>query len=517
MKHALVPIFLVLALCSASSQEQPLSLAGLPELVLSKDPTIDSLVQSSLMAYHAYQGTIAQSWPQLDFSSSYGLQYTPEQTIETGTASVTSSDQAGHSADARLSVSQLLPTAGSLSLVLDDRMTASTLSSRTTTIGGIDTTENPDPQFAQDPVLSLSLTQPLFLNGKILDLDLFPATLRKAQIGYEKADLSRRAQTNQALFQAIQLFLQVVQLRKSVGQTAGSIAVTQGNLDSLQRSFELGSVAESDLLDSKIALENQKAGLIQLRSTLVKAERALAHSIGREALDGVALSDDIPAVDFGLSSDQAVAKAMAGSPLILQQVLASEDAKVSDILAGQRYASTLSLSFSYSPRYPPVVSQPYMTDFGHSFADLYADGSGSDFSLSASLNIPIFDGGQAGEARGQNAAAIRLAQQSLASQKQALQDQVENDLLQKSSLESRISLLTESLRLSKMRLDTEVSLKALGRSTDLSVDSRRADYEAKENDLWRARADLLLTVLDLTSLTGGDISEIFTSMEDSAQ
>jgi outer membrane protein TolC len=513
MKRSVSAAVILLAAIAAVFPQSSLTLADIPALVLSKDSTVNSSVQSSFLAYHAYMGALAQVWPQLDFSTNYGLQYTPEQQIQSTMTSppysvqdITSNDVAGHSAGARISVSQVLPTAGSLSLVLENQMTASTYGSQTTETDTETTTSYPDPQFTQKPKLSVQLTQPIFVNGKLIDFDLFSATMRKAEIGYQKADLSRQSKTNQTLIQAVQLYLQIVQLRKNMAWTEKTIAVAQGNLDVLQKNYELGAVAESDLLDSKIGLQTQREGLLQLRSTLLKTERALAHSIGMDSLQGVTLGDEVPVLDFPLSSEQAAARAVEAYPLIRQLAIASEESAVDDVLAGQKYASTLTLGFSYSPRYPFTSSPPYLADFEHSFTDLYTEGSGSDFVFSAGLNIHLFDGGQAVESKAQTAAAMRVARESLAVQKRTVLDQVETDMLEKSALEGKISLLEESVRLAKMRLATEENLRSLGKSTDLSVDSRRADLEAKQNDLWRARADLLLTVLDLASLTGEDIS-----------
>jgi hypothetical protein len=89
-----------------------------------------------------------------------------------------------------------------------------------------------------------------------------------------------------------------------------------------------------------------------------------------------------------------------------------------------------------------------------------------------------------------------------------VRDGVELDLLKKASLEEKIALLIEASDLAGRRLATERSLLSLGKSTDLEVASREADAEAKVNDLWRARADLYLVILDLYSLAGEDLAKI---------
>ncbi len=520
MKRLALPLFLLFAASSLFCQEKPLALRDLPSLVLAKDPVVSSAEQSALLAYHTYQGTLSQALPQLDLSTSYSLDYLPSQVSQSfislpiapyyAIQSVTTNDQGTHNLGAKVSLSQLLPTAGTASLSLSNQTSIDSFGSQATTIGTTTTGAGGGAQYSQKPAVTLGITQPLFMNGKFLDLDLFPATFRKVRLGYLKADLAKQTQSNQSVSQATQLFLSVVQLRKNIDQSRKAIAVSQGNLDNLQKNFSLGLVSEADLLDQKISVATQKQALLQLQSSLTKAERSLAHSLGRESLDGAALDDGIPALQVPLGSDDLLAKAMENYPAIRQQGLALEEKKVDDILSGQKYASTLSLSLSYSPRYPAaaLLSQYTTTDFARSFSDLYGSGSTSDITLSASLTIHLFDGGQQSEAHAGNMAVTRMAEDSLETQKQSVQDQVALDLASRDNLQDKVSLLSDATDLASRRLETEADLLALGKSTQLNVDSRRADYEAKQNDLWRAKADLFLTVLDLASLAGEDIARL---------
>jgi outer membrane protein TolC len=496
---------------------QTLTLDALPSLVLGHDTGAAISADTTQFALHTYQGTIAQAYPQIDLSTNYSLGYTPlyeSQSINFGgpppfyiaTDDTKNQDQGNHLLNTKLSLSQLLPTAGNLFLSLEDAMSISTIGSQT--INGAAAT-TPDTQFSQKPKLSLNLTQPLFLNGKLIDLDLFPATLRKAQLGYLEQDAADVAQRNQTIGLAVQQYLSIVQLRKSVAQTRKSIDVTDGNLGVMEKNYALGLVAEPDLLDARIGLSRQKQALLELSSSLTKTERLLAHSLGRDDLAELALSDEIPTLIFALSREEAISRALSGHPLLREKGLTAEERRVDAVLAGQQYASTLSLSFSWSPRYPySATNSPYMTDFNSSFSDLFKDGSGNDYSLAAGLTIHLYDGGSQKESRAGKTALGAAADQGLLAERQQVQDQVELDLLEKQSLEEKVALLQESASLTERRLATEQSLLALGKSTDLGVASKAADVDAGANDLWRARADLYLTILDLHSLAGDDVAKI---------
>jgi outer membrane protein TolC len=511
----------ILALPAAFADDAPaprqLTLDALPGLVLGHDTGSAISAQTTLFALHTYQGTIAQALPQVDFNTSYSLLFTPlteSQSINLagpppfgiGIDDTKTQDQGTHLLDTKISLSQLLPTAGNLFLSLADTMTIGTIGSQTVN-GGAATT--PDTQFSQKPKLSLTLSQPLFLNGKLIDFDLFPATLRKAQLGYLEQDSADMAQRNQTVGQAVQLYLSIIQLRKNVAQTRKSIDVTQGNLGVMEKNYSLGMVAEPDLLDARIGLSRQKQALLELASSLTKTERLLAHSIGRDAMDDLFLPDDIPTLAFTLGREEAISRALSGHPLLRQKGLTAEERQVDRVLAGQQYASTLSLSFSWSPRYPfNGSSSAYMTDFGSSFSDFFKDGSSNDYSLAAGLTIHLYDGGSQKEGRAGKAALGAAADQGLLAQRQQVQDQVELDLLQMKSLQEKVALLQEASSLADRRLATEKSLLAMGKSTDLDVASKAADIDARANELWRARADLYLTILDLHSLSGDDLAKI---------
>ncbi len=516
-RFLLLPLTLMLLAAAAvlppAALAETLTIVGLPRRILANDPAAGASTQTTAFAWHTYRGALADALPKIDLSTAYSLGYTPfihTQTFDLLALSpqdVETTDQGTHVLSTKLSVSQILPTAGSLLLSLEDAMTVNTLSAQT--IDPASQTTDPYPQFGQKPKLSVAVTQPLFLNGKLLDLDLFPASLRKAQIGYLKEEAGNRDARNRAVSQGVEVFLSLVQQRKSAAQMEQSLAVASQNLAKLEQNFKLGAVAEADLLEAKLGLGNQKAALLDLLYTAGKTERLLARSIGRESLADIALSEALPAFRLPASPEKLFEKAALAHPLIQQGALASEEKGLDDILAGQRSASTLSLSFSYSPRYPfATTADPLKKDFAGSFTELFRDGWGQDYSLSANLGVKLFDGGKRKEEREGARALQRLAEESLAAQRRAVRDELEAALMRRANLEEKTTLLADSLDLAERRLRTEINLLSLGRSTDLDVQSRRVDREAKANELWKARADLFLVQLTLASAAGEDLATL---------
>ncbi len=473
----------------------PLTLADLPALVLANDASAVSAARSVDAAYHGYRGTLADALPQVDLSTGYALGYTPSTTIAGGAYE----DYATHAATTRVTLSQLLPTAGSLVVALEDTLGVTTIG-----VQPLPPT-NPDPDFNQKPKATISLAQPVLLNGKLVDLELFPATKRKAELGWEKEQAAERAATGRSLSQAVQLFFTVVQQRQAVDQLERSVELSQRRLGTLGENVRLGIATETDLLDARIADGRQRQSLLDLRSSLARTERLLAAAIGRASLRDVVLADGVPA--WTRAGDAAVLMnaALAANASIRQGSLAVEERAADEIIAGQRYAANLTLSFSVAGRREAGLSE---RTFGQSFADIFAADAGVDWTASANLAVPLYDGGSRREQEAASAALTASVGNALESRRQAVRDDLSAALERRGILEERVALLAEAVDLAARRLADERSLLALGRSTDNDVDARALDVESKQNDLWRARADLLLANLDIASLAGDDLAGI---------
>jgi outer membrane protein TolC len=485
----------------------PLALADLPDLVLASDAGAVTAAQSVQAAYHTYRGTLAGALPQVDLSTGYSLGYTPSVTVtDPVTAEVT--DYAQHGATTRVSVSQLLPTAGTLLVSVEDALSVESIGSYAITPFPPVST---DPDFSQKPRATVQLSQPVFLNGKLVDLGLFPASKRKAELGWEKEQAAGRIASNQAIARAVQLYLSVVQTRQAVAQLERTVALAGRRLASLADSVRLGTATETDLLDARIVNGRQRQTLLDLRSSLARTERLLAAAIGRESLAGVELAEDVPAWIRSGDSTGITDAALRTNASILQGSLALEERRVDDVLAGQRHASTFTLSFSVAGRRSSdlgLFESTGVRTFGQSFSDLFADGAGVDWTASAGLNVPLYDGGSAREDRAASAALTASVQEGLASRQRAVLEDIAAALERRSILEERVELLAEAVDLASRRLATEESLLGQGRSTDNDVEARRLDAEAKANDLWQSRADLLLANLDIASLAGDELAGI---------
>lgn len=490
---------IALAAGTAPCGAAALALADLPDLVLASDAAAVTAAQSVRAAYHAYRGTLADALPQVNLSTGYSLYYTPEITTGTPPAAVTSEDYARHSATAKVSASQLLPTAGSLLVSLEDSLGVSSVAS--SSLPG----DPPEPDFAQTPKATVSLSQPVFLNGKLIDLALLPAMKRKAEIGWEKEQAADRASANRAVSQAVQLYLSAIQLRRAVAHLERSVDLAGRRLDVLAENVRLGTATETDLLDARIAGGRQRQTLLDLRASLSRTERLLAAAIGREGLEGVELSDGVPAWTRAGAPAALREAALTANASIRQGSLAVEERGVDDVLAGQRYASTLTLSLSVAGRREAGLGE---RTFAQSFSDLFAEGAGVDWTGTVGLSIPLYDGGGAREERAAAAALAASVQKGLESRQRAVLEDLAAALERRSILEELVGLQAAAVDLAARRLAAERDLLGQGRSTDNDVEARRLEAEARANDLWQSRADLLLANLDVAALAGDDLAAV---------
>jgi multidrug efflux system outer membrane protein len=349
------------------------------------------------------------------------------------------------------------------------------------------------------------VTQPILFNGKLIDLQLFPATLRKAQLDELKAREDNRDLVNKSLTAAVQSLFNVLYLRKTIDNAGRSLDVSGKRLDQAKRNLELGLVSELDLWDTQISVAQQKEGLLDLRYSLAQAERQLAQSLGREDLGGIELDDRIPSVDLDLSPAELVKRAQTRHPVVQQNALSLEGSKLDKTIAGQQEATTVTLSFSAQPKYPYTRVD---TTFGGSFTDLTSADASLDWVFGVGVSIPVYRGGKKRYDAIAADALQSIAGENLLLARQQVVGDVQSLLLSRENLKSKASLLEDNANLLSRRVEIEQGLLAAGKSTDLDVAGKEVDLATKRVELWKARADLLVATLSLYRQAGEELQRV---------
>ncbi|HUV07632.1 MAG TPA: TolC family protein, partial [Spirochaetia bacterium] len=193
------------------------------------------------------------------------------------------------------------------------------------------------------------------------------------------------------------------------------------------------------------------------------------------------------------------------NPAIRQTELAAEDARLNRIIDGANDASTLTLSFTVSPRYP--YSRPG-SKFLESFTDFADEMAGYDLGIKSELKVPLYNGAKWKHRVAADRATELSLQQEAAYQKSNLLQALRMLLLRRENLQERILLLEDNIKLKKKQAEVGRALVEVGQIAELDVIEIEIEYFVKENELEKAKMDLYLTTLDILSLMGRDLGEV---------
>ncbi len=486
-----IAVILTLVL-TMSLQGRALDVREAVERVLEKDPTVLISEQSVNIAYNAFYRARSDVLPQLSLSSDYSVLYKPEVHDPLPPYDVLYERHGSHNLATGLTLSQVLPTSGNLLITLSDGLDV-------TTIGGT------DPEFSQNPNLSLSLDQPIFYNGKFVDLSVLPSSIRKEKIGYFKAETSHRVSQNAAVRSMLAFYYNVVLLRKRIDILERSLDLQQENVKKMERNYELGLVSETDVWSARILAGEQREVILDTRYSLLKAEGSLKVSIGMDSSSLLAPVSEIPDLEISFDPDELAGMVLERNQAVLQEALNLEQKQLDVKTSGVNYAPTLKLSLALFPSYPAGRDDK---SFSSSFTDFFSDEAEMNYRMSVGLQVPLYNGSKARYEREMGLASEYIARRNLELRKAAVIQDLQSLLLRKTGLEEKTRLLADNVKLVERRVEIEKQLLDLGKSTDQEVKSVELDFTAKTDDLWNARKDLFLILLDIHDLIGNDIASI---------
>ena len=496
-----IALTLLLPAGLAAQTESELSLADAVTKIVEESAQTSVSRLSVSSALNTYRSQFAQALPQVTFTAdpAYGINKTKLPVLNQFGVETSNEDQTNQQVGAGVSLSQALPTGGSLSLSVHNATTISD-----TTVG--DTTKT---VLSQTPKLSVSLTQPLFVNKKLIDMQLFPATLKSTEIPYLRSIQQDASTRNSIAVQGISTYLTVVSLRRQLDQARLSLDVQKESLDQTRLAQANGRATENDVMVAEMSVDRQSEGMLELEYSLQQSETALARLLGRtRSLERTKLSDRMPEIALGGGPSELLDRVTASNPDIQQSRLDVENARVQSIIGGQTYAPNLSLSLSVAPQYG--YNRPDSDLFGNSFSQLFDTNNGAytDVTFSVGMQVPLYNGGRAKKDKASLTAGVQIAEKNLSLKIQTLKDSLDGLFLKQSYLSKKVALTEANVTLEARRLQDKERLRKLSSATDLDVKSAEAALAARRNDLWSARVDLFLNTLDIISLTGGDIAKL---------
>jgi len=464
--------------------------------VLENDPTVRIASEGVGIAYNAFNRAKADSLPQLSWVTDYSLLYKPElwslNPLPPPESVLQAERYGSHALSTALSYTQVLPTSGSLAVVLSHEV-------------DVTTAKEEDAEYSQTPTLSVSLDQPVFYNGMFIDTSLLPAGIRREKIGYLKAEEQNRRSRNTAVLQTLDLYLGSLLLRKQIDVAERILTLRQDSLKAVENNYELGLAPETDVWEARIQLGKQREVLLEMRFNLRQSDGLLKASLGLEPGVELELEDSVPELSSTAGRDQLLAQALSANPLLREKVLALEQEKLGLTLSGVNYAPMFTASLSLFPSYPAARED---NSLAGSVSDYFEEGAGMNYRLSVGLSVPVYNGSKAAYEREVSLASQRLALQEIELQRAAVERELESLLLSGSNLREKTALLADNVSLLARRAEIEKSLLELGRSTEAAVSSAQVELASKQIDLWQAEIELFRNALDIRSLAGDDIAAI---------
>lgn len=453
--------------------------------VLSSDPTVLNSRRSVESARASYALTRAGTLPNVT------IDVTPfswdQRRISTG---ATSQRVRTSTVGAGVSVEQPLPTSGSLS---------ASLSNDTSLI------ENGGSKIEQSPEMSISLFQPLFVNGSLVSTDVFRAGLRNAAISVERSETSDRVTVNGNIRSALGLYVQVSSLRRTIAVFEQTIDVLGRQLEAAEIDREQGLISDNAVLALQVTLNDRREALFDTRLALVDAEQRLARVLGLETLDGVSVAAGFPSIPVPMVED--LETALRSNPSVTLSRLAVEQTVQGGLLNELQDRPSINVTARVAPVYPDSRDDP--DDFAASFSDLFGSEADLEATVALGLRIPVLTARERRLREESDTLARMQAETQLADTERSVVNTLQSLRIRRQFLEERVELLETDVEFQRQRVANEETLLEAGATTELRRDEILLDLRSRENELWQVQAELFLNTLDIHATLGTPLPELF--------
>ncbi len=432
--------------------------------VVTNSTALESLRSLSKIQDAQYEQTKREGYPKFSFVTSpssplYGYSDYTTDVYGVRYSSLT------HTVSLAAAVSQQLPTAGSLDLSL------SNITTYTSDDGGSSWT------WEQSPSATLSLSQPLFVNGKILDSALTSKALKLSELLKEDADTTLEDSIGPSSRRAVALVHTYLNLKESRWLLHKEALLSEKSLENEKENAMKGLISDNDLVQQK---NRHRQLLIQLE-TIDNEINALEDSLRSSGLSSpfvppVIDIDDITYVSSfnadGLVDNENYLQIALTNDQDYQKALRNlEVARIENELGQVADAPLLQLSLNYSPYYSPSSGNT----LEQSFSSLFSSSTEHNVSFSVSFTAADFS-------RSLSKASSEIAQQQLLQAQIELQNAYDKVKEKLRDLQSRINTALDTLMVNQAEYelaDENVEIEQLKASVGLSDEQKieRASIE----------------------------------------
>lgn len=488
-KPTLLVIMLLLILIPGLSAQSEISLANLVEAVFESSAALEQSALRERLSELRRDSVFGAVVPNLTLNADpvYGLRSmrSPDPAAVPPAVVDTLTQSTGLSLSAR----QLLPTGGFLVGEIGSGLSATVIDPE----GG-----DPSTSYSLSPSVSFSLSQPLFVDGSLVDVEQFSLNRENALLSVTSAETGTRAAREQLVATVVNLAVRRNALRRVVETQLLQQEILGQRLEEARIRQEQGQGSQQDLVSLQVQLNRLQDAELQSSLSARELELELAR------LSGVSIDENTDIAIPPPEASPVLPESQMGRPLsVLQAQVELQAARIEYALSQKQPLVTADVFLSLTPRYADERANPD-TPAG-AFTDYDGQGAGVDLNLGVNLSIPLSEGAARRRTVEQASIAVTLAESALQERENESQASRELNELRVETLRQRIALLQFDLEFEREQLESDLQLQELGTVTPFQVAQRRVSIRSGEIDLQNLRAELYLRELDRHRLGGGDM------------
>ncbi|MBN2736506.1 MAG: TolC family protein [Spirochaetales bacterium] len=447
--------------------------------VLDHDLSIQKSHQETIIALEEYKMSLAQLYPNLQLNLEPIVSYNSEETLKTGLSQVS------------VDYNHQLPSGGNISLKLKNQMTINTL-------------EESDAFITQKPQLDFYYSQPLFLNGKIVDWELIPNQIKNSHSQYQSALYIDSTNRSQRIIDALRSYSTAYysQLKKDYYLKRKNYSEIK--LKNLNEEANAGIITIKEIWEQELSLFKAE---IELQEAEAEYSQNILNIIQTTGLDFSELSQmQTPDIQLEELPDANKLEQIEDLPVVKEAKKQINDIETQAMLTDLEYSSNLGFGFNLTPHY--ASNRAKSSEFGASFSDFMDENAGLDYSASISITIPLYQGGKNFHDRNKNKASLERAKMVYKENLKNLQHQYQDLLEQLKNQENYYQVLSRQYKLSIKRYEDSLDLLSMGFITPLESESLLLDKINSEILLDEARNSIFLSKMNILLFLGYDIYNI---------
>lgn len=336
------------------------------------------------------------------------------------------------------------------------------------------------PSYEYEFANSIGIEMPLYTGGQT------EAQIGSARYRINQADLTLENTMQEIKYQTTAAYYQMLQRRAMIQVEEEAVRTLQEHLDNVNLQFEVGTVAKSDVLASKVQMASRQQSLVTAQGNYSNAMADLNNLIGVPLGTILAANDELTYTKYNRSLEECITFALENRP----------DGIAADYAIKQAEMSIKGAKSGYRPKVAASVSKNISGE--GSFSKNHSD----SWSAGVSLNWDIFDNGITSAQVHEAQSELEKIQSQALQAKERIQLEVTKAYTDLLSAEKNIAQTSETIKIAEEDYFLAQLRYSEGIDTNLAVmDAQEKLTEAKTN-YYNALYNYNLAVAALDKATG---------------